>query len=68
VSMTVGLDALGQAGQIRVREQLAPALEIERCLPLGRMELDRQRHFKEQFYSIETSAASLWLPRCHAFV
>jgi len=49
VSVTVCLDAVGQAGQIRVREQFAPALEIESCLPLGRMELDRQRHLRGKF-------------------
>jgi hypothetical protein len=39
VSVTVGLDPVRQAGQISIREQFAPALEIERGLSFGGMEL-----------------------------
>ena len=60
--MTVGLDPVRQAGQISIREQFAPALEIERGLSFGGMELDRQRHW-ENFYSIDTSTARLWAGR-----
>ena len=58
MTVTVGLDAVRQAGQISIRKEFAPALKIERGLSLGGMELDRQRHSRE-LYSIDTDTASL---------
>ena len=49
MSVTVGLDPMWQVGKIRVREQFAPALEIEGSLSFRRTELDRQRHCEKLF-------------------
>jgi hypothetical protein len=42
----VGFDPVRQAGENSIREQFAPALEIERGLSFGGMEVDRQRHWE----------------------
>ena len=47
VSVPVGFDPVRQAGEISIREQFAPALEIERGLSFGGMEVDRQRHWEK---------------------
>jgi hypothetical protein len=51
--VTVGLDSVRQAREIPICEQFAPALEIERGLSFGGIELDRQRHSKSLFYRYE---------------
>ena len=54
MSVTVGLDPMWQAGKIRVREQFAPALEVEGGLSFRGTKLDRQRHSRGNlFYSQE---------------
>ena len=60
--MPVGFDPVRQAGEISIREQFAPALEIERGLSFGGMEVDRQPALGE-LYSIDTSTARLWAGR-----
>jgi hypothetical protein len=61
VSVTVGLDPMWQASQIRIREQFLPALEVEGRLYFRGMELNRQRHWAEP-YSIDWRTASSRVP------
>ena len=65
MTVTVGLDAVRQAGQIAILEQFAPAVQIERGLSSRRMELDRQRHGEQFILSISARQVSEYRAGTH---
>jgi hypothetical protein len=53
MSVTVCLDPIRQASQLRIREQLPPTLQVECSLVFGGVQLDRQRHGANVFQGDE---------------